>query len=181
MADDVQYPVRSKLWRTSIHEAGHVVCSRYQNIELAGSTIVEGPGYSGLTWGPGSQRALRGKAAYDSDDSAAHDAVAVAVRVADSISRSMAGPGEDRVTDIFSSTQAFTIDLMGGAAAEMVLLGNAPPKFMKSDLCSAHAIAGIVCHTPASIEAFCEHAFQEAMTIIGKKQAGRARPRACVD
>jgi hypothetical protein len=32
------------------------------------------------------------------------------------------------------SVQARTIDLTGGGAAKMVLLGNAPPMFMASDM-----------------------------------------------
>jgi hypothetical protein len=157
---------RSPIWRTGIHEAGHICASRFQNLDVAGATLVEGPDYQGLTWSSGSKRALRGKAAYDRDGSAAHDAVAV--RVADSISQFMPGPGESRdgVTDIFSGVQARVIDLMGGAAAEMVFLGDAPPQHMASDVLSANAIAGIICCTPASIAAFIEHCYQEALAII---------------
>jgi hypothetical protein len=131
---------------------------------VAGSTVVEGPGYLGLTWSSGSNRALRGKAAYDDDGSAEHDAVAV--QVADSVARFMTGPGEDRVVDIFCSVQARTVALMGGGAAEMVFPGDAPPTFMASDLLSANAIAGIVCRTQASRAAFIEHAYQEALAIV---------------
>jgi hypothetical protein len=74
----------SPIWRTAIHESSHIVASRFQNLEVAGSTLVEGPDYQSLTWGPGSKRALRWKQAYDDDGSAARDAVAV--RVAASIS-----------------------------------------------------------------------------------------------
>jgi hypothetical protein len=168
------------LWRTAIHEAGHICASRYQNLDVTGSTLVEGPSYAGLTWGPGSKRALRGKAAYDLDSSEAHDAVAV--RVADNISRFMTGPGEDRLDDIFSSVQARTIDLMGGSAAEMVFLGDAPPRFMASDMLSANAIAGIVCSTPASVAAFVEHCYQEALAIIEQnKSVVLALARALID
>jgi hypothetical protein len=112
----------------------------------------------------GSNRALRGKHAYDDAGSAAHDAVAV--QLADSVSRFMTGPGEERVADIFCSVQARTVGLMGGGAAEMVFLGDAPPTFMASDLLSANAIAGIVYRTPASRAAFIEHAYQEALAIV---------------
>jgi hypothetical protein len=155
---------RSALWRTGLHEASHIFASRFQNLELAGSTLVEGPDYQGLTWGPGSKRALRGKAAYDGDGSAAHDAVAV--RVADNISRFMTGPGEDGVADIFSSVQARVIDLMAGGAGEMIFLGDAPPMFMASDLLSANALAGIICRSASSRASFIEHCFQEALAII---------------
>lgn len=168
------------IWRTAIHESGHIGASRFLNLDVAGSTLVEGPGYTGLTWGPESKRALRGNAAYDSDDNAAHDAVAV--RVADSISRFMSGPGEPRVVDIFSSVQAQTISLMGGGAAEMALLGDAPPQFIASDILSANAIAGIVCRTPDSITAFVEHCYQEALSIIEQnKPVVLALARALID
>jgi hypothetical protein len=78
----------------------------------------------------------------------------------------MTGPGEDRVVDIFSSAQARTIAMMGGGAAEMAFLRDAPPTFMASDILSANAIAGIVCRTPASIAAFIEHCYQEALVIV---------------
>jgi hypothetical protein len=146
---------RSPLWRTAIHESSHIVSSRFQNLDVAGSSLVEGPSYLGLTWGPGSKRALRGKAAYDDDGMGAHDAVAV--QVAESISRCMTGPGEDSAADIFSDVQARVIDLMAGGAGETIFLGDAPPVFMTSDLLSANAIAGIICRTPASIAAFIEH------------------------
>jgi hypothetical protein len=94
-----------------------VVCDRHLDIEIAGTTVVEGPGYTGLTWGPESTRALRGKTAHDDGGNDAFDSVAV--QVATNISRYMPGPGESRadVTDIFSSVQARIIGLMGGGAA----------------------------------------------------------------
>jgi hypothetical protein len=142
---------------------------------------LKGPGYSGLTWSSGSKRALRGKAAYDAD-SAAHDAVAV--RVADRIARQMPLPGEPRdgAADIFAVVQAEVIGLMGGGAAEMALLGDAPPQFIASDMLSANAIAGIICRTPASRAAFTEHCYQEALAIIERtKPVVLALARALID
>lgn len=171
---------RSPLWRTAIHEASHIVASRFLNLDVAGSTLVEGPDYAGLTWGPGSKRALRGKAAYDDDGMGAHDAVAV--QVAASISRSMTGPGEDSAADIFADVQARVIDLMAGGAGETIFLGDAPPVFMTSDLLSANAIAGIICRTPASIAAFIEHCYQESLAIIeANKAVVVALARALID
>jgi hypothetical protein len=155
---------RSTIWRTGIHEASHICASRFQNLDVAGSTLVEGPDYQGLTWSSGSKRALRGKAAYDSDGSDAHDAVAV--RVADNVAKFMTGAGEDAVADIFSSVQAQVIDLMAGGAGEMVFLGDAPPMYMTSDVFSANAIAGIICRSPASRASFIEFCYQEALAII---------------
>jgi hypothetical protein len=155
---------RLPIWRTGIHEASHIFAARFQNLNVAGSTVVEGPGYSGLTWSSGSKRALRGKAAYDSDGNEEHDAVAV--RVADNVSQFMTGPGEDAVADIFSITLAQVIDLMAGGAGETVFFGDVPPRFIASDLLSANAIAGIICRSAASRAAFIEFCFQEALAII---------------
>jgi hypothetical protein len=154
----------SPLWRTAIHEGSHICASRFQNLDVAGSTLIEGPDYQGLTWSPGSKRALRGKAAYDSDGSDAHDAVAV--RVADNVSQFMTGAGETAISDIYSIVQAHVVDLMAGGAGEMVFLGDAPPMYMASDVLSANALAGIICRSPASRASFIEHAYQEALAII---------------
>jgi len=154
----------SPIWRTGIHEASHICAARFQNLDVAGSTLIEGPGYSGLTWSSGSKRALRGKAEYDEAGNDAHDAVAV--RVADSISQFMTGAGELAVADIVSGVQAQVIDLMAGGAGEMIFLGDAPPQFMVSDVISANALAGIICRSPASRASFIEFCYQEALAII---------------
>jgi hypothetical protein len=154
----------SPLWRVALHESAHILAARFQNLEVAGSTLVEGPGYQGLTWSTGSKRALCGKAAYDADGNDAQDAVAD--RVADNVSQFMTGAGEDAASDIYSIVQAHVIDLMAGAAGEMVFLGHAPPQFMTSDVISANALAGIICRSPASRVSFLEHCYQEALAII---------------
>jgi hypothetical protein len=155
---------RSPIWRTGVHEASHICAARFQNLDVAGSTLIEGPGYSGLAWSSGSKRALRGNAEYDDAGNDAHDAVAV--RVADSISQFMTGAGEIAVADIFSGVQAQVIDLMAGGAGEMIFLGDAPPQFMVSDVISANALAGIICRSPASRASFIEFCYQEALEII---------------
>jgi hypothetical protein len=94
----------------------------------------------------------------------------------------MPGPGEDRTDGVFADVLARTIELMAGGAAEMVFLGDAPPTFMASDLLSANAIAGIVCRSPASIAAFVEHCYQEALVIIEEnKPVVLALARALID
>jgi hypothetical protein len=157
---------RLSLWRTAVHESGHVLCEKYLGFEVSGSTVAEGPGYSGMTWGPESLRAKRGKAACDDAGNDAFDSVAV--QVAENISQYMPGPGETRdgVHDIFSTVQGRVIGMMGGGAAEMAILGDSPPRFIESDVYSANAIAGIVCRTDASRAAFIEHCYQEALAII---------------
>jgi hypothetical protein len=157
---------RSSIWRTAVHEAGHILCEKYLGFEVSGSTVAEGPGYSGMTWGPESLRAKRGKAACDDAGNDGFDSVAV--QVAENISHYMPEPGESRdgVHDIFSTVQGRVIGMMGGGAAEMAILGDSPPQFIESDVYSANAIAGIICRTGASRSAFIEHCYQEALAII---------------
>ena len=72
---------------------------------------------------------------------------------------------------------------MGGGFAresEMVHLGDVPPQYMASELLSANA--GIVCSTPASIAAFVEYCYQEALAIIEQtKSVVLALARALID
>src|SRR5258706_12295806 len=86
--------LQSSLWRTALHEGGHILCDRYLDIEIGGATLVEGPSYSGLVWGPESVRAHRGKAAYDAED--AESPEIRAAQIAQAISRDLPGPGEPR-------------------------------------------------------------------------------------
>jgi hypothetical protein len=173
---------RSPIWRTAVHEAGHILCEKNLGFEVSGSTVAEGPGYSGMTWGPESLRAKRGKAACDDLGNDAFDAVAV--RVAENISQYMPGPGEfrDGVHDIFSTVQGRVIGMMGGGAAEMAILGDSPPRFIESDVYSANAIAGIVCRTDASRSSFIEHCYQEALALIeANKSVVLALAQALID
>jgi hypothetical protein len=133
-------------WRISLHEAGHVVIHRHFGDEVCGVTIVADADSSGRTWGP----------------QGAQDA---AVWNAESVFE----PGMSRDGDVhgvFSRVQAGIIALMGGCAAEMTFLGDAPPKYIGSDVPAAHRVAGLLCRTPASIAAFVEHGYQESLALI---------------
>jgi hypothetical protein len=121
---------------------------RYSKLAVAGSETFLG----------------RNVAAYNSDGNGEHDAVAV--RVADNVSQFMTGAGEDAAADIYSIVQAHVVDLMAGAAGEMVFLGHTPPKFMTNDVINANTLAGIICRSSASRACFLEFCYQEALAII---------------
>jgi len=55
--------------------------------------------------------------------------------------------------------------MMGGCAAEMALLGDAPPKYIGSDVPNASYFARVICSTTASV-AFIEHGYQEAFALV---------------
>jgi hypothetical protein len=156
----------ARMWRTSVHECGHVVTELLLGIEVAGTTIVPGPGYSGLTWGPQATRARRGKAEHDE---AGDDFCEVTTqKVAAKLSLHMPDPGESRqsVRDIFEAVHSRVIGLMAGCAAEMTIFGDSPPRYIESDLLSANYLAGIICRSDVSKAAFIEHAYQEALALV---------------
>jgi len=64
------------------------------------------------------------------------------------------------------SVQQAVIGLMAGGAAEMVFLGDAPPKYIGPDVPNASRIAGLVCRTTASVAAFIEHGYQESLALV---------------
>jgi hypothetical protein len=153
----------SDLWRTASHEGGHMLCHRYCGLELGGATLVKGPSYDGLVWGPKSVCALRGKAAFDAED--APPAI-LAAQIAHVISSDLPGPGEPRDASVVFDVQAQIICLMGGGAAEAAVFGDRPLRSAASDLASAHALAQIVCRNEGSRSSFIEHCYQEALAII---------------
>lgn len=154
------------LWRTAIHESGHVLCDRFLDFPLAGVTIVPGPGYAGVVWGSNSTRARKGKAAYDSQSE--DEKEAVAPRIAALLSRFLPGPGEPRGAsyDVYANTQAKCVGLMGGYAAEMTIIGDIVPVSIESDCNAANQLAKVICRSSASRSAFLEYVYQEALALV---------------
>jgi len=113
------------LRRVAVHEAGHCTTSRVLNIELGGTTIVPGPDYDGLTWSAASRRA-RGKDSYGGDCGATNDAVVD--MIASKVSACKSGPGEPIDAVVVGDVITRVVDLLGGAAAEMIVIeGRALP------------------------------------------------------
>ena len=56
--------------------------------------------------------------------------------------------------------------MMGGYAAETVLLGEVAPVSIESDCNAANQFAKIICRSSASRSAFLEHTYQEAVALI---------------
>jgi ATP-dependent Zn protease len=146
-------------FRIAAHEAGHVIVHRVLGHDVHECTIVETVECSGrTTWGPHPRWTLPDIAASSDRDSCDGNP----------------GPGEPRDGDtrsLFSDAQAATVTMMGGGAAEMALLGDSPPRFMGSDLPNANGLASMVCRTTASVAAFIEYAYQEALAIIEENKS----------
>jgi len=150
-------------WRVSVHEGGHTVVHRILGHEVCGVTIVPDADCSGRTWGP--QGDVHAAAVWGPD--------------------CLANPGVSRdgdVNGLFSGVQAGVMGLMAGGAAEMAFLGDAPPKYIGSDIPRASDLAGYICRTTASIEAFLEFCYQESLAIIEQhKTVVLAIARALID
>jgi hypothetical protein len=132
--------------RVAYHESGHTVVHRVLGDEVCGVTIVPDNECSGKTWGP---RALHAAAVWNAD--------------------SLFDPGMPRDGDIggvFSVVQQGVIAMMAGCAAEMVFLGDAPPKYIANDVPQASRFAGVICRTVASADAFVEHCYQESLALV---------------
>jgi hypothetical protein len=137
-------------WRIAAHEGGHVIVHLILGDEVCGVTIVPDGECAGRTWGP-------------------QGAHAAALWNADTIT-DHAISGDSDVGGIFSIVQKAVIGLMGGCAAEMVLL-DGPPKYIGSDVPSANRLAGFVCRNMASVAAFIEHGYQEAQALVEEHKA----------
>jgi hypothetical protein len=131
-------------WRIAVHESGHVLIHRFFSNEVS-VTIVPDDECSGKTWWP-----------------AGVDAAALDNCIAGGIT----GYRNDDINGVFSIVQQSVIAMMGGCAAEMTLLGDAPPKYIGSDVPNASHFAHMVCSTTASVVAFIEHGYQEALALV---------------
>jgi hypothetical protein len=153
-------------WRVAIHESGHVLVHRHLNHEICGVSIVPDGKYSGKTWGP--QGNVHAAAVWGPE---------CVARLADS---GVSGDGD--VNGLFSGVQAGVMGLMAGCAAEMTFLGSGPPRYIGSDVPRASDLAGYVCRTTASIEAFIEFCYQESLAIVEQhKTIVLAIARALID
>jgi hypothetical protein len=158
-----QYPVppgRSPLddWRTALHEAGHVVVGRVLGEEVGGVTIVEGPDYGGLTWGP------QGNSARLSNEKA---------DLCEKIGALMPGDGEPRANaaDIYAHCHVRVTDLCAGTAAETLLHPDDKPWIAHSDIRQARALASIICSSESAIDAYLLFGLAEAKALIMQHRA----------
>jgi hypothetical protein len=154
--------VRSKAdtWRTALHEAGHCVVGRVLGEEVGGCTIVAGPDYGGLTWGP-SGNSARLSWADDEPD------------LCEKIGALMPGPGESRTdaAEIFAHVQVRITDLCAGTAAESLLHPDDDPWIAHSDIRQARALASLICSSEFAIDAYLMFGLAEAKALISEHRA----------
>jgi hypothetical protein len=153
---------RSELddWRIALHEGGHTVVGRALGSEVGGCTIVEGPDYGGLTWGP------KGNSSRLSSVDEKPDLCA-------QIAALMPGCGEPRVNaaEIFTFCHVRVVDLCAGTAAEAILHPACPPWIAHSDIREARKIASMISTSEAAIDAYLAFGLAEAKALIEQHRA----------
>jgi hypothetical protein len=161
-ANAVSMAGRSELddWRTALHEAGHTVVGRALGEEVGGVTIVEGPDYGGLTWGP------KGNSSRLSSVDEQPDLCA-------QIAASMPGFGEPRANaaEIFVFCHTRIVDLCAGTAAEALLHPACAPWIAHSDVREARKIASMICTSEAAIDAYLAFGLAEAKALVTEHRA----------
>jgi hypothetical protein len=153
---------RSELddWRISLHEAGHTVVGRALGEEVGGCTIVRGPDYGGLTWGP------KGNSSRLSSVDEEPDLCA-------KITALMPAFGEPRVNaaEIFTWCHVRVVDLCAGTAAETILHPACDPWIAHSDVNEARKIASMVCTGDSAVDAYLAFGLAEAKALVIEHRA----------
>jgi hypothetical protein len=153
---------RSELddWRVSLHEGGHTVVGRALGAEVGGCTIVEGPDYGGLTWGPKGNSSRLSSVDENPD-------------ICAKITALMPAFGEPRVNaaEIFSFCHVRVVDLCAGTAAETILHPACAPWVAHSDIREARKIASMVCTSESAVDAYLAFGLAEAKALIEQHRA----------
>jgi hypothetical protein len=142
--------------RVVYHEIHHVLAGRLCSAApIGGVTAEPGLDYSGLTWGPAYVH--RAKFAEPDD----------ALSLCEKIGPLMPSMGESRadVADIFLHVQNRCVELVAGTVGEELFL-DGPAWIAHDDLRQAHAYAGMICTSPASVEAFLDFCRVEAAALL---------------
>jgi hypothetical protein len=146
--------------QTCLHEAGHCVVGSVLGEEVGGCTIVEGPDYGGLIWGP-------------EGNSARLSSVDEAPDLREQLAGVMPGPGESRIAaaEIYAHVHVRVVDLMSGTASELLLYPECTPWVAHSDIRQARALASIICTSESAIDAYLKFGTEEAKSLILQHRA----------
>jgi hypothetical protein len=136
----------------SVHEAGHTVASRLLNLPLAGSTIELINGHHGSTW---------------ASDAALQPGAESVADLVGQLSTLMPCIGEDRdgIAVELQRSGDQVIALLAGVEAEK-LFTTEPLPGTGHDLEEARAIAGLICRSPRSVDAYIGFCRCEATALL---------------
>jgi hypothetical protein len=141
-------------YRVAAHESGHITAGRLLGLPVAGSTINFIDGHFGLTWAS--------DAALVDDGETVETICAVLTPLI----------GDDR-SDIAAELQRAghqVISLLAGPIAEDLFCG-ARLAGTEHDGIEARAIAGLICRSPTSVDAYLDFARAEASALLADHAA----------
>jgi hypothetical protein len=142
--------------RVVYHEIHHVVTGRIVTAApIGGVTCEPGLDYSGLTWGPSYVHCAKFA---ELDD---------VPSLCEKIGPLMPSMGESRadVADIYLHVHNRCVELVAGTVGEELFL-DGPAWVAHDDLRQVHAYAGLICSSPASVEAFLDFCRVEAAELL---------------
>jgi hypothetical protein len=148
-------------FRISVHEAGHVVCARYFDLPVGGSTIVASGRTGGLTWGASEQL---DRAAFD--ESAVHGVDDDILETARAL-RPMIGESFTPAAEWHQRCRVRCIGALAAEEAERILLPDHLPIGGVGDQLQARQFATMFCTSPNSVNSFLEVCRVEAAEIVG--------------
>jgi hypothetical protein len=143
------------------HELGHLLIDRSTgNNSIAYISVTPQDGYDGICRGT-----LREAFATGGETSGRYvDASAVR----EIIAPQMPVEGEDRSgkSDVYQAVLDACVQLMGGEAAEELLIGDAA--YAADDRRQANELAQLICRTPAAVAAFIAFSKQQAADLLSE-------------
>jgi hypothetical protein len=152
--------------RIAVHEAGHCVAGRALGNEIGGATIVAGPDYGGLTWGPlGGPEGLRGGL----EKSILRDAISRTIALYTE-ARALTEELGESLSDgegYYQIIRSRVIELLAGIEAERLLcIGD--PIGSQGDQIQARAISKAFCLMGdyAVVDRFIDYCTAEARALI---------------
>jgi hypothetical protein len=153
--------------RCAAHESGHAICGRALGSVIEFVTIVPHAGFAG--------RCVRSGAPSTSlnlldEQKLKEQAPALTTVDILDICAKIGAPelGSPRVdlAEEITRSQTNIIECLGGAAGEVVMYPDLPPLPAEHDRAEARAFAGVICASPAAVDALLAYAKAEAEALI---------------
>lgn len=149
-----------RLWRTSIHESAHAVMAVYLGFGSVAATVTPGADFGGLVWTGGDPELPDGySASTEEDEHILHSAKIRSV---------LPPPGSPRdcIEPVLVGIHNEVVFAMAAPAGEELFFGGACRHGCSRDLARARSLAGQICSSPASVDAFVSWAHAESKAIL---------------
>ena len=144
-------------FRIALHESGHILCGKVFGFPVGLATIVASGGYGGMV------SANADQSLYTPEHVA---------ELCEKVRPLMPAIGEPRadVAEFHAHAHFRTVELLAGTESERLFFADDAPLRAEHDLQEARSFAGIICTSPASVDAFIEYGRAEARAILTDHQ-----------